>query len=370
MSERCSRPWCSPHQRVLLAASAGDVRDLPCHGTCGLGTREKEGSLTGRNPTGRGNKGSKMHVLFQVRGIPQALVVSAANTHDIQALPLWALGVPAVCSWRGPRGRHLAKLRADTANCSAEHLAWLRERNIVPRIVRRGIDSSERLGRHRWKIERSLSWLFGCRRLTVQYERKGPPTSSPSSASQPLIRRQSNCGRPPSDPHFGPSREAAKLGQEPAPQHFTITVTFECEITDAQALIENVRRYRLPSPHEPVGLRRRYGGTFCTIKSTLVHYRNRKIAWGPGAFTTDQECTKTTGRSGGARSPRTTRLGQAHPRSIGRPQGSDGATGPAPPPVEVPAWRPASTKSRYSPGAIPTLTHRPRTAPAAVPPWC
>ncbi len=33
--------------------------------------------------------------------------------------------------------------------------------------------SSERLGRHRWKIERSIAWLFGFRRLTVQYERKG-----------------------------------------------------------------------------------------------------------------------------------------------------------------------------------------------------
>jgi transposase len=31
----------------------------------------------------------------------------------------------------------------------------------------------ERLGQHRWKIERSLAWLFGYRRLTVRYERKG-----------------------------------------------------------------------------------------------------------------------------------------------------------------------------------------------------
>jgi hypothetical protein len=29
------------------------------------------------------------------------------------------------------------------------------------------------LGRHRWKIERSISWLFGYRHLTVRYERKG-----------------------------------------------------------------------------------------------------------------------------------------------------------------------------------------------------
>lgn len=33
--------------------------------------------------------------------------------------------------------------------------------------------SGELLGRHRWKTERSISWLFGYRRLTVRYERKG-----------------------------------------------------------------------------------------------------------------------------------------------------------------------------------------------------
>ncbi|MFE6486924.1 transposase [Streptomyces sp. NPDC057757] len=49
----------------------------------------------------------------------------------------------------------------------------MRERGLVPRIARPGIESSERLGRHRWKIERSIAWLFGFRRLTVRYERKG-----------------------------------------------------------------------------------------------------------------------------------------------------------------------------------------------------
>ncbi|WP_405668926.1 transposase [Streptomyces sp. NBC_01166] len=65
------------------------------------------------------------------------------------------------------------KVRADKAYYSAEHLRWLRSRNLIARIARPGIESGERLGRHRWKIERSISWLFGYRRLTVRYERKG-----------------------------------------------------------------------------------------------------------------------------------------------------------------------------------------------------
>jgi hypothetical protein len=29
-----------------------------------------------------------------------------------------------------------------------------------------------RLGRHRWKVKRSLAWLLANRRLTVRYERR------------------------------------------------------------------------------------------------------------------------------------------------------------------------------------------------------
>jgi transposase len=41
-----------------------------------------------------------------------------------------------------------------------------------PRIARRGVASTTRLGRHRWKVERSLAWLLANRRLTVRYQRR------------------------------------------------------------------------------------------------------------------------------------------------------------------------------------------------------
>jgi transposase len=47
----------------------------------------------------------------------------------------------------------------------------LRERHIGDRIARIGIDSSKRLGRHRWAVERTIAWLGGYRRLTIRYER-------------------------------------------------------------------------------------------------------------------------------------------------------------------------------------------------------
>lgn len=75
-------------------------------------------------------------------------------------------------SRRGPR-RRPGRLRADKGYDDRVHRRWLRARGIVPRIARRGVDSSERLGRYRWKIERTLAWLTGYRRLTSRYERHG-----------------------------------------------------------------------------------------------------------------------------------------------------------------------------------------------------
>nr|BFE36137.1 hypothetical protein GCM10010200_083880 [Actinomadura rugatobispora] len=114
-----------------------------------------------------------MHVLTDAAGLPLVVAVSAANVHDSQVLKPLLMALPALRSRRGPRRRRPEKVRADKAYNSAEYRAWLRERGIVPRIARAGVESSERLGRHRWKIERTLSWLFGYRRLTVRYERHG-----------------------------------------------------------------------------------------------------------------------------------------------------------------------------------------------------
>lgn len=82
------------------------------------------------------------------------------------------MAVPEVRSRRGPRRRRPAKLRADKGYDYPEIRRWLRNRNITPKIARRGIESSERLGRYRWKVERNISWLFNYRRLTIRYERK------------------------------------------------------------------------------------------------------------------------------------------------------------------------------------------------------
>jgi transposase len=76
---------------------------------------------------------------------------------------------------RGPekrtvaRARHRAPARPyyDHRRCRG----YLSGRGIKVRIARCGIESSTRLGRHRWKAERSIAWLAGCRRLRIRYDR-------------------------------------------------------------------------------------------------------------------------------------------------------------------------------------------------------
>jgi transposase len=117
--------------------------------------------------------GSKLHVLSDAAGLPLVVGVSAANTHDIHAFKPLFMALPLIRSRRGPARRRPGKARADKAYDSADLRSWLRKRGIVPRIARQGVESSERLGRHRWVIERTISWLAGYRRLTVRYERHG-----------------------------------------------------------------------------------------------------------------------------------------------------------------------------------------------------
>lgn len=42
----------------------------------------------------------------------------------------------------------------------------------MPRIARRGIERSDKLGRHRWVIERPLAWFNRFRRLAIRYDRR------------------------------------------------------------------------------------------------------------------------------------------------------------------------------------------------------
>ena len=135
--------------------------------------------MTGANPVDRGKPGSKYHLVIDASGIPLAVGLSAANTHDSLLLEQLVDAVPAVIGPRGRPGRprkRPTKLHADKGYDFPSCRQALRRRGISPRIARRGVESSQRLGRHRWKVERSLAWLVANRRLTSAMS--AAPTSS------------------------------------------------------------------------------------------------------------------------------------------------------------------------------------------------
>ncbi len=130
------------------------------------------GQKTGRNPTDRGKRGSKRHLIVDGRGTPLAIRHTAANTHETTLLAEMVDAIPPIRRPRGRPRRRPAKVHADKADDSRKNRRQLRTRGIIPRIARRGIESSERLGRHRWVVERTLAWLNRFRRLKVRYERR------------------------------------------------------------------------------------------------------------------------------------------------------------------------------------------------------
>ena len=102
-------------------------------------------------------------------------MLTAANVHDSKVLEEVIDAIEPIKRPRGRPGRprkRPKKLHADKAYDFDRCRKALRQRGIKARIARRGIDSSERLGRHRWVVERTLAWLACYRRLAVRYERR------------------------------------------------------------------------------------------------------------------------------------------------------------------------------------------------------
>ncbi|BAJ33306.1 putative transposase [Kitasatospora setae KM-6054] len=116
-----------------------------------------------------------------------SLAVCGADVHDGQALIPLVEAIPPIRSRRGPRRRRPGKLHADKAYDDRFIRSCLRGRQIPVRTARWGIDSSQRLGRHRWVIERTVAWLGGCRRLHRRYERKGTHFAAFATIAAALI---------------------------------------------------------------------------------------------------------------------------------------------------------------------------------------
>ena len=80
--------------------------------------------------------------------------------------------IPPIRQPNGRRRKRPNQLHADKADDLRRCRQALSRRHIKVRIARKGIDSSARVGRHRWVSERPLAWLNRSRRLTIRYARR------------------------------------------------------------------------------------------------------------------------------------------------------------------------------------------------------
>ncbi|ODT97833.1 MAG: transposase, partial [Planctomycetes bacterium SCN 63-9] len=130
------------------------------------------GEETGPSPVDRRKKGSKHHVIVDARGTPLAATVTAANVPDVKQLEPVVDAIPEVRGKPGSPRHRPDEVLADRAYDSQPHRRRLRGRGIRPRIARRGTPHGSGLGKFRWVVERTLSWLPRQRKLRIRTERR------------------------------------------------------------------------------------------------------------------------------------------------------------------------------------------------------
>lgn len=99
------------------------------------------------------------------------VTVSATHVRDVRMLEETIDVIEPIKQHLSRPRKRPEKFHEDKACDSAEKWQALRLRGIKPRIARRGIDRSEKLGRSRWVVERTHSWLNRYRRLKIRSER-------------------------------------------------------------------------------------------------------------------------------------------------------------------------------------------------------
>ena len=110
--------------------------------------------------------------MVERRGVPLAVRLSGANLPDGKRMLQRVEAVEPVRGQRRHRRQRPERLHADQAYDDQGLRRGLRERGIIPRIARRGLESRERLGGYGWVVERRLSWQQGFRRRRVRDEKR------------------------------------------------------------------------------------------------------------------------------------------------------------------------------------------------------
>jgi len=122
------------------------------------------GELTGPNPTDRGKRGTKYHIVVSTDGLPLGAVASAANVNDTMMFPeLLRLALVV--------GVAISRLFADAGYDSADNRWLCLREGIRPVIRHKGTDHGSGLGAVRSIVENVNAWLLNNKRLDRRHDR-------------------------------------------------------------------------------------------------------------------------------------------------------------------------------------------------------
>lgn len=129
------------------------------------------GEQTGPSPVDRRKKGTKYTLMVDRHGVPLAIRTAPANASDhTQLLPL-LLDFPQIGGKPGRPKQRPDELYTDRGYDSDDTRALLRWLGVTPKIAKRKTTHGSGLGKVRWVVERTISWMKGLRRLRVRYDR-------------------------------------------------------------------------------------------------------------------------------------------------------------------------------------------------------
>ena len=136
------------------------------------------GTETGKNPTDRGKKGAKLHLLVDKRGMPLAIHITGANEHD-----KWSadeLIISIVVKRPKHKEQHLCADKGydyDDVHEFVEQARYIahikhRRRRGEPIVEECPIPGETQYPARRWVVERTLGWLNKRRSLRVRWCKK------------------------------------------------------------------------------------------------------------------------------------------------------------------------------------------------------
>ena len=129
------------------------------------------GMQTGPSPVDRRKLGSKISLITDAQGVPVVVGVIPANRNDTQETIPMIDRVPPIAGQPGRPRRRPERLQGDRGFDDEDDRQKLRRRKIIPVLGKRRTPHGSGLGKFRWFIERTNSWLKQFRRIRVRYER-------------------------------------------------------------------------------------------------------------------------------------------------------------------------------------------------------